>query len=75
MVLPKDIPPSADTPLIAAQAAELSKRTGRKFVIWLQLGITNADAQKIAHANDLGFVEDKCLKIEHQKSKQRNGGR
>lgn len=35
--------------------------------IWLQLGITNEDAKKLAEENSVFFVQDKCIKIEHQR--------
>lgn len=61
--------PGPETPPIVAQVAELSKRTGKKITVWLQLGITSADARKIAGENGLGFVENRCLRIEHQRRK------
>lgn len=35
--------------------------------IWLQLGIVNDDAKKISEENGIFFVQDKCIKIEHQR--------
>ena len=35
--------------------------------IWLQLGIKNDDSRKLVEETDIGYVEDKCLKIEHAK--------
>lgn len=35
--------------------------------IWLQLGITNEEARKIAEENNIFFIQNKCLKIEHQR--------
>jgi predicted CoA-binding protein len=35
--------------------------------IWLQLGIKSADARKLVEKTDVGYVEDKCVKIEHSK--------
>ncbi len=34
-------------------------------VLWLQLSVTSAQACRIAEQANIGFVEDKCLKIEH----------
>ena len=34
-------------------------------VVWLQLGIHNADAGKLVHDAGLEFVENRCIKIEH----------
>lgn len=33
--------------------------------IWLQLGIVNEDAKKLSQTNDIFFVQDRCVKIEH----------
>jgi len=33
--------------------------------LWLQLGIVNLDAARIAHAGGLGVVMDRCTKVEH----------
>lgn len=36
-------------------------------MIWLQLGIKNEKARKIAEEKGIVFVEDKCTKIEHKR--------
>ncbi len=36
-------------------------------VLWLQLNIKNSQAKKIAEANNIIYVEDKCTKIEIEK--------
>jgi uncharacterized protein len=33
--------------------------------IWLQLGITNDEAERMAERNSIGFFSDKCVKQEH----------
>lgn len=48
------------TPSVAKSAVE----TGAK-ALWLQLGITNAEARQIAEAAGLKFVMDSCIKIEY----------
>jgi predicted CoA-binding protein len=35
--------------------------------IWLQLGIKNDAAKETAENNGIMFVQDKCVKIEHQR--------
>jgi uncharacterized protein len=35
--------------------------------IWLQLGITSDDARQLVEKTDVGYVENKCVKIEHAK--------
>jgi predicted CoA-binding protein len=49
-----------DTPAIARSAAAIGAK-----VLWLQLGIRNAEAGAIAEAAGLTFVEDHCMKIEY----------
>lgn len=48
------------SPDYALQAIEIGAK-----VLWLQLGIVNQTAQKLAQDAGLKFVMDKCLKIEH----------
>jgi predicted CoA-binding protein len=35
--------------------------------IWLQLGIINDEARAIAEKNGIPFIQDQCIKIEHEK--------
>jgi len=35
--------------------------------IWLQLGIVNDEAKRLAEENGIFFVQDRCIKIEHQR--------
>ena len=35
--------------------------------IWLQLGIKSDEAGRLVEKTDVGYVEDKCMKIEHSK--------
>ncbi len=48
------------TPGYAEQAVKIGAR-----VVWLQLSIKNTEAENIATAGGLKYVEDRCLKIEH----------
>ena len=50
----------ADTPLIAQQAVDIGAK-----VLWLQLGVVNADAESIAVQAGLTVIMDRCVKIEH----------
>lgn len=34
--------------------------------LWLQQGVINLEAQKIAQENGLTFVMDRCIKVDHQ---------
>jgi predicted CoA-binding protein len=50
----EDVPPIADEAIaIGAQ------------VLWLQLGIRNDEAARMAHEHGLTVVQDRCMKIEH----------
>ena len=50
----------AEIPAIAEDAIAIGAK-----VLWMQLGVTNADARKRAEAAGLEVVEDHCVKIEH----------
>jgi predicted CoA-binding protein len=50
----------ADTPGIAQEAADIGAK-----VLWLQLGVVNEDAQRIAEQAGLTVIMDRCVKIEH----------
>jgi predicted CoA-binding protein len=51
-----------DTPPIAREAVKI-----HASCLWLQLGITNEESGDIAREAGLDFVQDKCIKIEHQR--------
>ncbi|HVM76197.1 MAG TPA: CoA-binding protein [Candidatus Saccharimonadales bacterium] len=48
--------------------ADSAIKIGAK-VLWLQQGITNAEAAAKAHAADLLVVQDACLFVEHKRRK------
>ena len=51
------------------EALEIAKDTikiGAK-VLWLQLGIKNAEAKLIVESNNIEYIEDRCTKMEYQK--------
>jgi predicted CoA-binding protein len=50
----------ADTPPIARSAVAIGAK-----VLWLQLGIRNAEAATIAGLAGLTVIEDRCMKIEY----------
>jgi len=50
----------SDTPAIAQEAVAIGAK-----VLWLQLGVVNTDAQRIAQDAGLTVVMDRCVKIEH----------
>ena len=46
--------------------AEDTIKIGAK-VLWLQLGIRDENAKKLMEKNDIGYIENKCTKMEYQK--------
>ncbi len=54
--------PSNEAIEIAKEAATVGAK-----VLWLQLKIKNDEARKIAEANNMLYIEDKCTKIEIEK--------
>lgn len=51
---------SAEIPAIAEDAIALGAK-----VLWMQLGVTNAQARKRAEEAGIEVVENRCVKIEH----------
>jgi len=51
------------------EAVEITKQAIEKKVtyIWLQLGIENDEAKKIAEANGITMIMNRCTLIEHKK--------
>ena len=49
-----------EAPALAEQAAAIGAKT-----LWLQLGIVNDEAGRIAREHGLDFVQNRCVKIEH----------
>ena len=51
------------------EAVEITKQAIKKKVtyIWLQLGIENEEAKKIAEANGITMIMNRCTLIEHKK--------
>ena len=57
---------SLDIPPIVDEAIALARVAGIKAV-WMQQGISHPQAAAAAHAAGLKVVQDRCLKIEHQR--------
>jgi uncharacterized protein len=51
---------SEEIPPLADEAIAIGAR-----VLWMQLGVTSAEARRKAEAAGLEVVEDRCMKIEH----------
>ena len=59
--------PSKETPGFANEAVEIGSK-----VIWLQYGIQNDEAEKIAENNKIQYVSNRCIKQEYQKLFQKS---
>ncbi|MDQ2683999.1 MAG: CoA-binding protein, partial [Chloroflexota bacterium] len=51
---------SEECPALAEEAVKIGAR-----VFWIQLGIENDEAGRIARDGGLQFVQNRCVKIEH----------
>ena len=54
--------PSAETPIIAEQAVKIGTK-----VLWLQYGIQNLEAKRIANSENITYIANKCIKQEYQR--------
>ena len=54
--------PSKETPGIANEAVKIGSK-----VLWLQYGIQNEEAEKIAKKANIHYIANKCIKQEYQK--------
>ena len=54
--------PSGEAIEIAKEAVKINAK-----VLWLQLDIKNEEAKKIAEANNILYIDNKCTKIEFEK--------
>lgn len=52
--------PSEETPKIVAEAVKLQPK-----LIWLQWGIKNDEAKRVAEEHNIPLVMDRCLMMEH----------
>ena len=59
--------PSKETPGIANEAVKIGSK-----VLWLQYGIKNEEAKKIAENANIKYVSNKCIKQEYQKLFQKS---
>ncbi len=58
--------PSEQALDVVKEAVERKKEKGDIEVIWLQEGIRNDEAKKLAEENGIEFVQDRCMKKEYQ---------
>jgi len=54
--------PSKETPSLAEQAVNIKSK-----VLWLQYGIQNEEAEKIAKKANIYYIANRCIKQEYQK--------
>lgn len=59
--------PAQDALGIVKEAIERRNAKGDIKLIWLQLGLRNEEAKKLAEANGIQYIEDKCIYVEHKK--------
>ena len=59
--------PSSDTPDIVQQAVKLKERYDKPYVVWMQLGIINEQAAKMARQAGITVVMNRCIMQEHRK--------
>jgi len=59
--------PAKDVPAIVEQAVKLKAMHGRPRVVWMQLGIVNAQAAETTRKAGLTVVMDKCMMVEHRR--------
>ena len=51
---------------MVGQIAEWSVHTGQKPVIWTQLNVSTAGARHLADKNELQYIENRCVMVEHR---------
>lgn len=56
--------PSAEALGVVKEALVRHKERGDVRLIWLQLGIRNAEAERLAAAADVPFVQNLCMAVE-----------
>ena len=59
--------PSKETPGFAEEAVKIGAKT-----LWLQYGIQNDEAEKIAQEANITYIANKCIKQEYQKLFQKS---
>ena len=59
--------PSEKTPGVVEDVIARHEARGDAGAVWLQLGIESDDAAALAEEAGLEFVQDRCIKIEHDR--------
>ena len=50
---------------VVRDAADRAERTGHRPVIWTQIGVSSAEAARLAAEAGLPYVADRCLMVDH----------
>lgn len=58
--------PSEELAAVARDVVSLSKRVGRPYVFWAQLGLKSDEAMNVLEEAKLPYVMDACMKIVHR---------
>ncbi|HUO42575.1 MAG TPA: CoA-binding protein [Methylomirabilota bacterium] len=61
-----------DVPMVVKEAAQIHLDYLKPSVVWMQLGIINETAAKMARDAGMAVVMDRCMKIEHRKTLTQN---
>jgi hypothetical protein len=59
--------PSEAVPPFVEDAIKLREEFGAPEVIWMQLGIVNEEAAKMARGAGMTVIMDRCIKVEHRR--------
>jgi|APTNR8051073442_1049403.scaffolds.fasta_scaffold06262_3 predicted CoA-binding protein len=59
--------PEQEALSIVQEAIERRNAKGDIKLIWLQLGLRNAEAKQLAKEHGIDYIEDKCIYLEHKK--------
>jgi hypothetical protein len=59
--------PSAEIPDVIEQVLARTEQSGDVEGVWIQLGIRHDDAAERARDAGLTVVQDRCIKVEHQR--------
>lgn len=58
---------SEDVPPVVEQAVKLHRSYGKPDVVWMQLGIVNNEAAKVAREEGMTVVMNRCIMQEHHR--------
>ncbi|MEM3403102.1 MAG: CoA-binding protein [Nitrososphaeria archaeon] len=59
--------PGEELPEIARQACELKRKYGKPNYLWMQIGISNLEAAKIARECGIDIVMNRCIMMEYKR--------